>query len=357
MKNDPLEHEERFHEKITKDSRKERKILSKKDRSKYKKTDLDKQVKKAPTEEGLEEGRVLAIFADGILVDSDDLLYTCSLRGALKKESQKIKNLIAVGDEVLFKPAEDLTGSIVFIKERRSILSRAEQISRKKEQLIAVNIDQVLITVSIGLPPLKPTLVDRYIIAALKGNMEPVIIVNKIDLLEEYPEEQDLFEEMGKIYTSLDIPFIPVSTISEEGIDLLRDRMRGKSSVFSGQSGTGKTSLINMLTQENYLTGKVIERTRKGSHTTTNTRLLPLEDHSFCVDTPGIKSFGIWDVKKEDLQEYFFEIAEVAKSCKFQSCAHMQEPDCAVKEALAEGRISRLRFDSYCALMAPETKR
>ncbi len=352
MKKNYLDEEEAFHGDERKELRQERKILSKKDRSKYKKTDLEKKKKTPPKGDQFRRGRILAIMADGILVDFEDELYTCSLRGALKKETLRSKNLIAVGDFVLFEPQKDLTGSIAYVEERHSVLSRADQISRRKEQLIAVNIDQVLITASIVSPTLKPNLIDRYIIAARKGDMEPIIVINKIDLLSESPEEKALFDQVIEVYHDLKIPIFPVSTITNEGIDALKKAMEKKSSVFSGQSGTGKSSLINTITGSELLTGKVVAKTRKGSHTTTHTHLLPIEGEGFCVDTPGIKSFGIWDLKEEEVQHFFSEISAFAEQCKFPNCSHMHEPDCAVERAIEKGGISRLRFDSYCALIA-----
>lgn len=352
MKNkDHFEHEEDFHADERKEIRRDRKILSKKDRSKFKKTDQPKQKKAPPKGENLKEGRVLAIMADGILVDSEDVLYTCNLRGTLKKENLRIKNLVAVGDIVLFEPQLNLQGSIVYVQERYSILSRAEQISRRKEQLIAVNIDQVLITGSVVSPALKTTLIDRYIIAALKGNMAPVIVINKIDLLKDFPNEQALFDEALAAYQKLGIPIFPVSTVTNEGIDALKGAMQGKSSVFSGQSGTGKSSLINAVTGSSLLTGEVVAKTGKGSHTTTSTHMLPIEGEGFCVDTPGIQSFGMWDLKEDEVRSFFFEIDAVGKECKFPNCSHMHEPNCAVQKAVEDGEISRLRFDSYCALI------
>ncbi|NGX39132.1 MAG: putative ribosome biogenesis GTPase RsgA [Chlamydiae bacterium] len=352
MKEKHLEYEEAFHKKRSKEEKKEKKILQSTDRSKYKKTDIEKKKKEPPKDKNLKRGRVLAIMADGILVDTDEILYTCSLRGKLKKEKARIKNLVAVGDFVLFLPGKDQTGSIEYVEERTSILSRAEQITRKKEQLIAVNIDQVLITSSVVIPPLKTPLIDRYIIASLKGNMTPVLVINKIDLLETERQEKAHFDEVVTTYRSIDIPVYPVSTKTGEGLEALKEAMRGNSSVFSGQSGTGKTSLINATTGTSLLTGEVIAKTRKGAHTTTATHLLPIDGEGFCIDTPGIKSFGMWQLKEEEVQNYFSEIVKWASQCKYLNCSHIHEPDCSVRKALERGEISPLRFDSYCALIA-----
>lgn len=351
MSNKHFDAEDAFLDKDKKESRKERRILSLKDRSKYKKTDQEKQKKSLPKGDNFKIGRVLAIMADGILVDLEDKFYTCVLRGSLKKDKAKIKNLIAVGDFVQFIPYPDLTGSIVHVEERYSILSRAENLHNRKQQLIAVNIDQVLITVSVVIPPLKSNLIDRYIIAALKGNMTPLIVINKIDLLEDAPEEKALFEEILAVYQKLPVAVFPVSTKTQEGIPALKQAMQGKSSVFSGQSGAGKTSLINAITGSAMRIGEVISKTRKGSHTTTSTLLLPIEGGGFCVDTPGIKSFGMWNLEPEEVKHFFVEIAEFGKKCKFPDCSHTHEPECAVQKAIEKGEISFLRFESYCALI------
>ncbi len=359
-KDDHFRFEEEFHDKDRKLFKKQRKELSRKDRSKYKKTDQEKKKQPAPLAEGLLRGRVLALTADGIIVDCDHKLFTCSLKGSLKKEITRLKNLIAVGDFVQFEPTLNQTGTIVSIEERYSILSRAEHLHQKKQQLIAVNIDQVLITVSVVIPPLKPHLIDRYIIAARKGNMQPIIIVNKIDLLtqpdeniESKPltEEKKLFEELMDIYKQLQIPIVAVSIKTKEGLKELKALMQGKSSVFSGQSGVGKSSLINALTGSSLQIGDMIEKTKKGSHTTSTTHLLPLEGGGFCIDTPGIRSFGVWGLKKEEVQSYFSDIASFAMDCKYPDCLHLREPGCAVQKAVEKNMISHLRFESYCALM------
>jgi ribosome biogenesis GTPase / thiamine phosphate phosphatase len=365
-KNHYYHHEEEFHSKEDrKMHRKERKMASAKDRSKFKKSDQDQIKKRQPAplsqeeKEGMRRGRVLAIRPEGIVVDSDDKLFFCSLKGSLKQDKNRIKNLVAVGDFVQFIPHQN-QGSILLIEERTSILSRADNLSRNKEQLIAVNIDQVLITTSVVLPPLKTSLIDRYIIAARKGNMEPVIVVNKIDLLQNPPpqissedleEEKRLYEEFIQIYQKLHIPIFPVSSATGEGIDALKKAMANKSSVFSGQSGVGKSSLINAALGTSFLVGEIVGKTQKGSHTTTASHLIPLEGGGFCIDTPGIKSFGLWELEKEEIQAYFSEILHYGRGCKYPDCSHLQEPDCAVQKAVEESHISPLRFASYCTLM------
>jgi len=346
--------EEKYYEESRKDFRKERKIAKAKDRSKYKKTDQDQLKKRdiaAPLTEHLKRGRVLSINVRGIVVDHEGTLYICSLRGTLKQESSRLKNLVAVGDYVFFEERDNFQGTIASIEERTSILSRADNLARKKEQLIAVNIDQVLITVSVFLPALKPFLVDRYIIAARKGNMEPVIVVNKIDLLESSEEEEALYHAFLETYKNLGIPVIAVSTHTNEGIEALKAAMKDKTSVFSGQSGVGKSSLINTLLGTDFKVAGIVDRTSKGKHTTTTSHLIPLEDGGFCIDTPGIRSFGIWDLTKQEVLDYFPEFLAFSPLCKYPDCSHLKEISCAVKIAVEEKRVSALRYASYEALM------
>lgn len=348
--------EEDFHTEDLKEQRKEKKRLQEKDRSRFKKTDQDQKKKQAPSQiedfSHLKEGRVVSIVSAGILVEKEHQRFTCSLKGSLKQFKEKSKNLVAVGDFVYFEDAGNSQGVIVHIKERFSILSRADQLSRNKEQLIAVNVDLVLITCSICSPVLKPALIDRYIIAAKKGNLTPIVVINKIDLLKNDPAEQELYNEICATYEKLHIPVIGTSTQTGEGIEMLKQHMQGKTSVFSGQSGTGKSSLINAALGTTLTTGPVVERTRKGSHTTTTTELIALEEGGWCVDTPGVQSFGLWEITPSDLASYYFEFAHFKHRCKYANCFHMTEPECAVQKAVEKGKISSLRFQSYCALMA-----
>lgn len=346
-------------------NRQERKKKSSKDRSKFKKTDrtkyeesLQKEIKERVVDKELFLGRVLSVSSQGIDVDLDGETYTCMVRGLLKRERTQHKSLVTVGDLVRFAKMPDHEGMIVDVEPRRSVLSRADNLSRKKEHLIAANIDQVLITTSVMTPPLKPPLIDRYIIAAQKGNMQPIIIVNKIDLLDSLAFDEDareqqraLVEECRRAYERVGIPFLVLSVEKGQGIEELREVMKDKTSVFSGQSGTGKSSLINQLTGLDLPVGETVRQTRKGAHTTTQAQLVPLEYGGFCVDTPGIKSFGMWDLAKEEVQGYFSEILESSSSCHFPNCTHTHEDRCQVRLDVEAGKIPLLRFESYLSLI------
>lgn len=339
-----------------KEGKAERRRLEKKDRSKFKKTQkqadpsqVHQNIKKS--KESFLQGRVLSITPQGYLVQSEDgKVVTCALRGVLKKEKTLYKNLVTVGDLVLFEKSSSSEGLIAHVEPRKTVLSRADNLSRRKEQLIAANVDQVIITSSVVSPTLKPPLIDRYIIAAEKGDLIPIIVINKVDLLTEFKEEADLLEECKKSYEKAGIPLIAVSLVTQEGIQQLRDAMEGKTSVFSGQSGVGKTSLINAITERSLPIGSVVDKTNKGSHTTTTAQLIPLPFGGWCVDTPGIKSFGIWDLDIQELFYYYPEFMEEARKCKYPNCTHTQEEGCAIIQAVESETLSLIRYESYLAL-------
>lgn len=335
--------EEEFHARDRKQFRKERKLAQSSDRSKYKKT--DQTAKEHIPHENTQIGRVLSISGVGSLVDFEGKQYLCSLKGFLKKEKSKTKNLIAVGDRVQFQITSEKEGSIAAVMPRISILSRTD-ISGKKEQLIAVNVDLAIICVSIAEPPLKPSLVDRYLIAAEKGNLQPVIVVNKIDLLE---EQKELYKEFLSGYEPLGYPIVSISTKTGVGLDALAALLQNKTSVFSGQSGVGKSSLLNACFGLKLKTGELTQKTAKGAHTTTMAELLALPGGGYCVDTPGVRSFGVWNLKKEDVINHFREFKE--QVCKFPDCSHINEPDCGVIKEVENGKISSLRYQSYLTLL------
>ncbi|MCE2983231.1 MAG: ribosome small subunit-dependent GTPase A [Parachlamydia sp.] len=355
--------EEEYYQ-VKKENRMERKRAASKDRSKYKKTDQDKYLENLRREHAQKlskqdwlEGKVISIIPQGIIVDCQGERYSCVLKGLMKRDKTTAKNLVAVGDAVLFEKTDEGEGIIASVQPRKTVLSRADNLSRRREQLIAVNVDQVIITASVVNPPIKPPLIDRYIIAAHKGGMQPLIVINKIDLLESTEDEvlrlteKEILEELLIAYAAIDVPVISISALLNEGMDALKLAMQGKTSVFSGQSGVGKSSLINAVAGFGLRVGETVERTKKGSHTTTITQLLPLPFGGWCVDTPGIKSFGVWDLEKNEVEGYFPEIHECGLDCKFPDCTHTHEENCAVQQAVEEERISAVRYFSYQSLM------
>jgi ribosome biogenesis GTPase len=342
--NKELDFEEGFHDKDRKQWRKERKRVQAADRSKYKKTDAKK--KEAPEiDQTLKRGRVIAIAGDGFWVDSEEGKFFASLKGLLKKQRLETKTIIAVGDFVRY--TEDK--SIAHIEERYSYLARTD-IRGIKEQLIAVNVDQAIIAISVVNPTLKPALVDRYLIAAEKGNIQPLIVINKIDLLDSSSKEEQM-KYLGFVgaYERLGIPLLSISAKNLTGLEALKSLLKNKVTVFSGQSGVGKSSLINACYGFHLKTGDLTQKTAKGSHTTTSAELIPLPGGGYCVDTPGVRSFGVWKLKKEDVFSHFKEFLNLG--CKYPNCRHINEPDCKVLQSLKSNYLSQLRYESYRTLL------
>jgi ribosome biogenesis GTPase len=344
---DRLNIEEKYHTKNSKEIKKFRKLKQKKDKSKFKKTNIKEKIKFSKKD--LKQAKVISILKDNILVDLENKEYFCSLKGLLKKDYNLDKNIIAVGDNVYIDILNEQEAVIEYICERNSILSRFDP-KKSKKQLIATNIDQVLITASVVQPNLKISLIDRYLIASIKGNMKSVIIINKIDLLDEDKKEKEKFNKFLKDYKKLGYKIIPISCKNKKNLKELKKIMNEKTSVFSGQSGVGKTSIINSLYKLNLKTKDIAKKTYKGAHVTSKSELYKI-DNGYFVDTPGIKSFGIWDLNIKDLENHFFEFLKYSKNCKYKNCHHIDEIDCSVKKAAIEGEISSLRFESYHSLM------
>jgi ribosome biogenesis GTPase len=334
------------------EQRRERTIAQRTDRSKYKVTDRMKMAREQPLKietEGLFLGKVIHISSQEIEVAAKDHLFTCTLRGSFKLDRSLKKNLVIVGDNVWFEPTSPNTGYIYHILPRSSVLSREEHLHRIKQQLVAANVDQVLITVCLAQPSLKFSIIDRYLISAEKGHIHPIILINKIDLKDQYPKEALLVDECLRLYPSLGIKTIAFSALSGEGLDEVKAIMKDKVSVFSGQSGAGKSCIINALTGLSLKIGS-IRAIGKGSHTTTSTNLLHLPFGGWCIDTPGIRSFGVFELKKEDLTTEFSEL--FTQPCAFKNCWHIGEEGCAVPKAVERGDVSSLRLSSYLSLIS-----
>ncbi len=249
--------------------------------------------------------------------------------------------ILAPGDRVL---VEALDGEpwVRAVAPRSSKLSRpGGEHARVSEQIFAANIDVLVVVAAAAKPAFKPGLVDRYLIAAEVGGVVPILCINKMDLVEQEAPELADYRELG-------IQVIATSCETGEGLDDLRKALRGKLCVFAGHSGVGKSSLLNSLQPElDLATREVSEATQRGKHTTSAARLYELDDGLRIIDTPGIRQLGLWGVSPEEVAFYFPEIAEQAAACKFRDCTHTHEPDCAVRQAVDDGQIPPLRFESF----------
>ncbi|MFN8856553.1 MAG: ribosome small subunit-dependent GTPase A [Planctomycetaceae bacterium] len=292
----------------------------------------------------LKPGRVLSPRGGGCLVDlGEGLIVDCTVRQVLKAQAVEGRTVVAAGDRVLVRPMDDRQGVIEHVEARTGILARK---IRERKHVLVTNVDQVLIVGSAATPKLKPTLIDRYLISVLQGGLSPVLVINKIDLVD-LAELQPL---VG-MYSQLGYEVIPCSTRTGRGLARLRHLLKGRATALAGQSGVGKSSLINAVEPGlNLRTLEVTEETGKGQHTTTSARLWPLSMGGWVVDTPGVRQLDLWDVIPEEIEGYFVEFHPYVRACRFANCSHIHERDCGVKQAVARGQITRQRFASYCRI-------
>jgi ribosome biogenesis GTPase / thiamine phosphate phosphatase len=234
------------------------------------------------------------------------------------------------------------------VEPRHGVLTRA---SRRREHVLVANVDQLVIVMSLVQPDLKPHLIDRYLAAAQQGGLKPVLCLNKADLFPDLAELQPLIG----LYAQLGVPVFLCSAHTGFGIDRLREQLRARSTVFSGQSGVGKSSLLNAIQPDLALAVKTVsEVNQKGRHTTTYSQLIKLNFGGWVVDTPGVRQLQLWDARPEEMEGYFPEFRPFVPLCGFPDCTHTHEKGCAVKDAVARRFVTSRRYHSYLGLFHGE---
>lgn len=305
------------------------------------------QVVRAVDEAICRPGRVLrAIGSTQCLVQDDEsgITVPCTVRRMLRTMASDERTAVVAGDRVLYQPLDNQQGVIERVQPRQGVITRKHQY---REHVLVANVTQVLIVASLGEPPLKPPLIDRFLLSAAKGNVSAAICLNKADLV----DLVDL-QPLIALYSRLGYPVIPTSPVTGTGLERLRQLLRGEQTVLTGQSGVGKSTLLNAIQPSFALqTGAISQVTQKGRHTTRYAQLLQLDAGGWVVDTPGIRQLDLWDVGKGEVEGYFREFRPFVPYCKFPNCLHLDESECAIRQAVHAGFLSRQRYESYLRLV------
>ncbi|GIZ09174.1 ribosome small subunit-dependent GTPase A [Flavobacterium sp. UMI-01] len=277
----------------------------------------------------------------------------CRIKGKFRMKGIKSTNPIAVGDLVDYELEESnalVTGVINKIHDRKNYIVRKSVNLSKQTHIIASNIDIVFLLVTINNPPTTTSFIDRFLVTAEAYGIEAVLVFNKIDTFDEASLDEQLF--MQYVYENIGYQCLRVSALDHKGLDTLKALMKDKVSMFSGHSGVGKSTLVNAIEPSlNLKTKQISDSHAQGQHTTTFAEMFDLSFGAKIIDTPGIRGFGVVDMEKSEISDYFPEFFKLKGNCKFNNCLHKEEPKCAVKEALEKEEISWSRYNSYLKIL------
>jgi len=300
------------------------------------------------------KGLVVKNTGSWYLVKTDDgKQIECKVKGNFRMKGLRSTNPVAVGDRVCITETGDENAFITEIEDRKNYIARKPTNLSKQLHIIAANLDKAFLIVTLKSPVTNTVFMDRFLATAEAYRVPAHILINKIDLYNE--EEKEYMNGLVNLYNNIGYPCTCISAKTGEGIEEFRSYMKDKISLLTGNSGVGKSTLINIIDPINDAkTGIVSESHHKGMHTTTFSEMFELKDGGYLIDTPGIKGFGTIDMKIEEIGHYFPEIFAASKKCRFSNCTHTHEPNCAVLEAIENHYISESRYTSYLSIIQDE---